>query len=251
MSDLQVLELPENTKGRDFTVGDIHGCFDRLDEALAQAGFNPETDRLISVGDLVNRGAHSIRCLEYLQQPWFYAVAGNHEDMVIENIRDDGSLFFGDVDKHMKWLRGLDNDTRKLIKAAFQVLPTAIQVETKEGPMAFVHANIPPGMDWPSFREKLEAGDHKTQKSAKWSRKRIKGNFNEQVAGISRVYFGHTKMVSGARKLGNCFYIDTGAVYGERAGNAKKGFMTLIDITAPARKIARKPLFKKSTRLVC
>jgi hypothetical protein len=55
----KLLALPANTAGRDFVCGDIHGCFDELDAALAKLQFDPAVDRLISVGDLVDRGPRS------------------------------------------------------------------------------------------------------------------------------------------------------------------------------------------------
>lgn len=87
-----VLKLPKNTKGRDFVVGDIHGAFDLLDKALEEVGFDPAKDRLISVGDLIDRGKNSRRCLDYLEQPWFYALRGNHEDIFMDMCYKDGRL---------------------------------------------------------------------------------------------------------------------------------------------------------------
>jgi len=68
-----------NTQGRDFAVGDIHGHFTRLQAALEAVDFAPEVDRLFSVGDVVDRGPESERVLDWLAQPWFFAVQGNHE----------------------------------------------------------------------------------------------------------------------------------------------------------------------------
>ena len=65
-------------------VGDLHGCFDLLDRLLVTAHFDPGCDRLFSVGDLVDRGPDSMRCLEFLEAPWFFAVKGNHETMLLE-----------------------------------------------------------------------------------------------------------------------------------------------------------------------
>jgi serine/threonine protein phosphatase 1 len=48
-----------NATGRDFAVGDIHGCFSALEAALRHVGFSPDSDRLFSVGDLVDRGSES------------------------------------------------------------------------------------------------------------------------------------------------------------------------------------------------
>ena len=64
-----------------YVVGDIQGCFDPFQHLLKKIDFNPDKDRLWSVGDLVNRGPDNLQTLR-----WFYAhrdnvtmVLGNHE----------------------------------------------------------------------------------------------------------------------------------------------------------------------------
>lgn len=42
-----------NDDGRDWAVGDIHGCFTELQQGLDGIGFDATVDRLFSVGDLV------------------------------------------------------------------------------------------------------------------------------------------------------------------------------------------------------
>ena len=74
-----------NAAGRDFVVGDIHGMFPALRELLARAGFDEECDRLFSVGDLIDRGPRSREALEWLAQPWFHAVRGNHEQLLLDS----------------------------------------------------------------------------------------------------------------------------------------------------------------------
>ena len=71
---------PANRSGRDFVVGDLHGCVDALRYLLRVIAFDPARDRLFSVGDLVDRGEHSELALALLDKPWFFAVLGNHED---------------------------------------------------------------------------------------------------------------------------------------------------------------------------
>jgi serine/threonine protein phosphatase 1 len=70
-----------NTVGRDFAVGDIHGCFSALQKVLDTVTFDPAVDRLFSVGDLVDRGPESHLVLEWLDKPWFHAIGGNHDHM--------------------------------------------------------------------------------------------------------------------------------------------------------------------------
>lgn len=74
----------ENKIGRDFVVGDLHGCRSLLETLMQHVSFNPDKDRLFSVGDLVDRGPSTTeiyRTLELLDEPWFYPVLGNHEAM--------------------------------------------------------------------------------------------------------------------------------------------------------------------------
>lgn len=79
-----LVALPPNLQGRDFVVGDLHGAYDALRQRLDGVRFAPDAgDRLIAVGDLVDRGAQSLDCLRLLREPWFHAVLGNHERMLL------------------------------------------------------------------------------------------------------------------------------------------------------------------------
>ena len=64
-----------------YVIGDIQGCFEPFQCLLKKIDFNPDKDRLWSVGDLVNRGPGNIETLR-----WVYAhrdnvtmVLGNHD----------------------------------------------------------------------------------------------------------------------------------------------------------------------------
>lgn len=71
---------PANCLGRDFVLGDIHGAYDMVLQGMRQVRFDKKVDRIFSVGDLIDRGAGSHRALEFLAQPYVYAVRGNHDD---------------------------------------------------------------------------------------------------------------------------------------------------------------------------
>jgi serine/threonine protein phosphatase 1 len=78
-----IKHLPVNEKGRDFVVGDLHGCWHLLKALLDHVNFDPTNDRLISVGDLIDRGPENLKCLELLDESsWFHCVKGNHEEMM-------------------------------------------------------------------------------------------------------------------------------------------------------------------------
>lgn len=105
-----VRSLPANAGGRDFVVGDLHGCFDLLDRLLEAVGFDPACDRLFSVGDLVDRGPDSLRCMSFLEAPWFHAARGNHESMLLEYFESylagDGLDDWAQVTRSDMWLNG-------------------------------------------------------------------------------------------------------------------------------------------------
>ena len=105
-----VRALPSNRRGRDFVVGDLHGCFDLLDRLFEAVRFDPGADRLFSVGGLVDYGPDSLRSLEFLEAPWFFAVQGSYESMLLKFF--DPYLASGSIDfldrmaKRSKWLNG-------------------------------------------------------------------------------------------------------------------------------------------------
>ncbi len=65
-------------KGRIIAVGDIHGCADEFEALLEQLSLTRH-DRLILLGDLVNRGPDSSRVLELARRHAHRALLGNHE----------------------------------------------------------------------------------------------------------------------------------------------------------------------------
>ncbi len=79
-----ISRLPANEKGRDFVVGDLHGCRNTLEKLLNRVRFDTDRDRLLSVGDLIDRGPDSMGCLDLLEEPWFFSVRGNHEQMMLD-----------------------------------------------------------------------------------------------------------------------------------------------------------------------
>lgn len=76
--------LTENIEGTDYVVGNVHGCYRQLRFLLAKLRFNTSADRLISTGNLIDKGPDSLECLELLREDWFYSVRGNHEDMMLD-----------------------------------------------------------------------------------------------------------------------------------------------------------------------
>lgn len=198
-----------NENGRDFVVGDLHGCYTVLMEHLEKVGFNPETDRLFSCGDLVDRGKENHKILKLTDEPWFIPVAGNHEAMMFE-----GMLSYGDWPRHWqknqgKWARreyyggGMPFDELKdFIRQLDKKIPLAIELDHTNGKRyGIVHAAVP-GYKWENVATNPEF--------AIWDRHILYSGDERHVEGVDYVFHGHT-FIGTAQPLiiGNRVYLDT------------------------------------------
>jgi serine/threonine protein phosphatase 1 len=69
---------------RTLIVGDIHGCYEEFDELLSKLGPTPQ-DRVISVGDMIGKGPHSRKVLDFVMgMNNFQGVMGNFEWYLVE-----------------------------------------------------------------------------------------------------------------------------------------------------------------------
>ena len=209
-----IRHFDHNRKGRDFVVGDIHGCFDELILLLAHTNFNPKRDRLFSVGDLVDRGRRSASCLELLRKPWFFTVRGNHEQMLLDHWSAPGKNPAFDPE----WLSDLTTDEINAWGAAISDLPHVIRVGRGSGSFYVVHAEI-----WENgslltdemIDEMLFANEQQAKIKALWSRSMLISHSRPDPVphhspAMSPIFCGHS-IVPRPLMLESAVYIDTGA----------------------------------------
>jgi serine/threonine protein phosphatase 1 len=222
-----VKKLCVNETGRDFVLGDIHGAYDLVIQGMRQVNFNRQKDRLLVVGDLIDRGPGSHRVLEFLQQPYVHAVRGNHDHDFCQCSLDDLKILASVNWNGMGWIADVPDEKLLAIQAELDLLPVAMEVKTPRGTVGLVHADVPAGMDWDSFLEALQCGDEKVLDTALYGRDRAKSRDESGVPGIGRLYVGHTVQWRGPRTLGNVVILDTGGVFRELGKN--QGALTMVN----------------------
>lgn len=220
-----VKRFPINASGRDFAVGDIHGHFTLLQNALDEVGFNPAADRLFSVGDLVDRGPECEQVLVWLDKPWFHPVRGNHDDYVC---RHDTCDIGNWLQNGGAWFMSLTDAERGEFAAQFRELPIAIEVDTPEGIIGLLHADCP-FPSWQHLLEQLDGGAEggvlrNIKNACMWSRRRIELSDMSGVEGVRALVVGHTPLTR-PTALDNVIHIDT-AGWSPQIG----GFFTLLDL---------------------
>lgn len=196
--------------GKIFAVGDIHGCISYLEDLIAMIKIDPERDRLVFIGDYVDRGPDVKGVVEFIlelkQKYEVVCLIGNHERLLLDytDYGNNKELWFANggtstvysygvvttaegkkidiPERHMNFFRSL--------------LP---YYETED--YIFVHAGLKPGV--PLQAQELI--------DLVW----IRDDFiHSQHDFGKRVIFGHTPQHMGPYVDPYKIGIDTGAVYG-------------------------------------
>ena len=217
-----VRTLERNERGRDLIVGDVHAQRATFERLLEIVNYDPAGgDRLLLLGDLIDRGPDSAGMLQWLQRDGVYCIRGNHEQMMLDALNGDRHIheLWTEHNGGM-WSLGLTPEQRNAWRVALRPLPMALEVDTAGGKVVLAHAEIPVETPWWAFRSWLEEGDRIAGIRVLWNRVRV---FSEQEdAGVPdawRTYHGHTPLKR-PKQIANMFWIDTGAAYPDRFDGA-------------------------------
>lgn len=238
------VELPLNSDGRDFVVGDVHGHKSLLESLLEAVGFDTGCDRLIALGDLIDRGPESPATLRMVRDaPWMVSLMGNHEAMLIDALVD------GHSEQIWRMNGGGWANSREALRdyaAIAEGLPLAIEWPLPDGRrIGAVHADVPPGTDWQTVRALAARTGRDDVEPFLWGRTRVVADARaravepddaragarvrtweamQPVAGIERIYTGHTVLEPPLpRGRANVVFLETG-------GYLKSGRMTLVEV---------------------
>ena len=215
MPSARVRTFTANVDGRDFVVGDVHGCFRTLERALAELQFDPARDRLLGVGDLVGRGPHSLEAVDWLESGFEAVTLGNHDRAALSWLE---AKLHGSTRLAQGWIQTLDPRAYRRWHEALQRMPLALTIETAHGRVGVVHAEAP-DPDWDRATALLEKGDPFHVDNAllgfEADDPASRDIQSKPVAGLRALVSGHF-VVPEVTVTANRWNVDTGAGFADR-----------------------------------
>lgn len=218
---------------RTFALGDIHGHWKHLEKLLEFISYDPFADRLIFLGDYIDRGLNSKITLDLVielnsENPENVCLMGNHEDLMnsvyLQNNRLSSSIWLklgGEETLHSfsydspEMLKNLDHKYSNFLA---YLKPLYVDESLS---LVFAHAGVNP-------QKSLKNQDlYDIDNGPMWVRSRF--FMHPEPVQDYRVIFGHTPTFKIEQNLKGVFWkknlvgIDTGLCYGNK--------LTALDVT--------------------
>ena len=122
-----------------YVIGDVQGCYSELQALVKKIKFNPNKDKIIFAGDLVNRGHQSLEVMEFCMRHKgsIKAVLGNHDFYLLYLIEHQK--------KNKSLKKVLDSKNIQKYHSWLKKLPLLLEIKIKETNETFwiSHAGIP------------------------------------------------------------------------------------------------------------
>lgn len=215
---------------RTLIIGDVHGCYKELKKLLKKVDAKPDEDRIIFIGDLINKGPDSRKVWELFREMKATCIMGNHEYSFLH-------LAQGKIHKHSKYFDGLrKNFGSKFDEFVADVSQFPLWLEDKN--LMLVHGGLVPGLHpeqtnpWHLVSIRTwdgEGADLKKESNPPWF---------DLYDGDDVVVFGHWAALGGIDRP-KVIGLDTGCVYGG----------SLSCLILPERKIVRVSAQKKYAQM--
>ena len=191
---------------RTYIIGDIHGCLEMLKRLIDKIDWQPEQDRLIFLGDYIDRGADSKGVVDYVLQlletsSHVRCLKGNHESLFLDYLNgEDYSTFLMNGGKNT--LASYESDDTTGISPKHMSFYESLETMIELDDYYVVHAG---------FRPEVEMAEQ-SEEDFQWIREPF--IFSEYDFG-KRVIFGHSPFYE-PLVMDNKIGLDTGAVFGNR-----------------------------------
>jgi serine/threonine protein phosphatase 1 len=194
-----------------YAIGDIHGSLDSLERLMEKINPDLERDRLLFVGDYIDRGPRARGVVDYIiglkrlaPSGQVICLKGNHEAMFLDFLQGREKEFFlfngGLATLGNYWGDDWLEQENLMLPADHRQFYQDLALYYETADYIFVHAGLKPGV---ALADQQEA-------DLLW----IRGEFIASQEDFGRrVIFGHTPFRQ-PLVMPNKIGIDTGAVYG-------------------------------------
>lgn len=233
--NLTTLSIEANDDERIFFCTDGHGEFTFLMQSLRLIGYKPPIkngdkimvrDRLFGCGDMIDRGADSMKMLEFFRyDPSAFLLLGNHEDCMVDAM-DKGlksSLALWEANGG-EWHHEHSEYALKDMAVWLKSLPDVVEliINNGESKIGMAHAGYPLDLDWDEFKALVSEPSKDLSLMSSYRDKLLKDKTDEKlklpshINGLSAMLHGHTIQRGDISCHGNRLYFDTGAgIYSE------------------------------------
>jgi protein phosphatase len=211
-------------------IGDIHGCFEEFKQLTSELGYvwrdhlpaNPEKRILGFVGDLTDRGPHSLQVIETVWRLWKNKLAvyvpGNHCNKLYRYFIGNKVQLLHGLETTVEELSALSakekNRYRSMFIELYEQSPLYQVLDDKK--LVIAHAGIR-AEDIGKMNAKVKTfvlyGDITGEKNPDGTP--VRRDWAKQYMGDAWIVYGHTP-VEEPRFIGKTVNIDTGAVFGGR-----------------------------------
>ena len=211
---------------KNYVVGDIHGSYKALLQAIERSPFRPEEDRLITIGDYLDGGWHIeiIPVIEYLNQlPNWIGLIGNHDSWMYDALNNSAMT----ANKH--WLLHGAKQTLFTLGVQYVVFDELMYLRSyppqivsdfldtlslyfiDDDDNVFLHGG------WKDPVQRIEDSDtvlNNDLQDLYWDRELWRGASDRNEFPHNKVFVGHTSAMSNPEKRGNIWNLDSAATHG-------------------------------------
>jgi serine/threonine protein phosphatase 1 len=204
--------MKDSNTAKIYAIGDIHGCLNHLINLLDLVNPNLEQNKLVFVGDYVDRGPEAAKVVEFIidlkkrhNPENIICLMGNHERMFLDFLQGQEEMFFilnGGAATAVSYWGNYWESSNRIIPPEHDNFFASLKLYYETKDYIFVHGGLRPGLHLAEQKEE----------DLLWIRKEF---IQSEYDFGRRIIFGHTpvrKPLIMPNKIG----IDTGAVYGNK-----------------------------------
>lgn len=236
-------------------IGDVHGCFEEFKQLTEQIGYqwkdgipvNSEGRKLVFVGDLTDRGPHSIQVMEtvwelVVERKLGHYVPGNHCDKLYRFFLGRNVQITHGLETTVAEYEELSADVQQKVRKRFMELyeSAPLYKVLDNGNLVVAHAGIRGdyiGKTSKKVKTFVLYGDITGEKHPDGSP--VRRDWAQHYQGQAWIVYGHTP-VREPRKVNRTYNIDTGAVFGNKLTALRYPEMTIYSVPSSMPYVAEK-----------